>query len=40
MCLQIIRGFVQGKVIKPFAMSIADRAGSKRVLISMWEISL
>lgn len=40
MCLQIVRGFVQGKAFKPFVMSTVDRAGSKRALISMWEISL
>lgn len=40
MCLQIVRGFVQDEVIKPFAMSVVDRAGSKWALIAMWEISV
>lgn len=40
MCLQVVRGFVQEEVIKPFASSVVDRAESKWALIAVWEISV
>lgn len=40
MCLQIVRGFLLEEVIKPIAMSVVDRTGSKWALVAMWGISV